>query len=96
MLMLPRFAGSGDATLGEKTGEIVCCYGPIEFGYAVRVFCLSLRISWSQCVSPRRRQSLRREKHVGAAQSVTRKSCSTFSMGTCSNSLILNESLSIK
>ena len=67
LLMLARFAVSGDATLGEKTGEIVSCYGPIEFGYAVRVFCLSLRMSWSQCISPRQRQSLGREKHVGAA-----------------------------
>jgi len=50
MLML-LVAGSGDATLGEKTGEIVCCYGPIEFGYAVRVFCLSLRIIMEPCVS---------------------------------------------
>jgi hypothetical protein len=30
----PRFAGFGEASPGAKTGEIVCCYRPIEIGYA--------------------------------------------------------------
>jgi hypothetical protein len=34
--MLPGLRWSGEATLGQRRVEIVCCYRPIEISYAAR------------------------------------------------------------